>query len=446
MNLEQIDRNKLLKKLHLSNNIPKAVSKTLKKEKDIEELRVKDDLLDLDLDITESNSIDSTLELNDLARLPALHSNNVDRNTETQSNYVYYLTEVLDTENKFLETDKLVHICVYNIVESTQVDPFILYLLNKDHSSNKMFFPHFTSKKNIFDEAKEKLGIILENYDDRPVLKVYIETDTGVYIIYEFIQPYKLQELSYDDLWWWCGINEIMNAKVVLNFDIHSSVYDVFFKYPLLSSLFDQSKQKLETPYILYSGAYSSYISFIATFGLPKEAPDSNLGPYYYFFTYIAAGRGAKWTNPRKEKFVDGEKITVNDFGVHKLGGIVRFAVFGNKIKYFLNREDDPKDDPDLITNAYDKESKFMKAMLKMRDVNGNWADNYDMAYIGAIPIYYDDKFQKTLSIQFTVRDFYQQIPLTYHYVNTKELSENKDEEFQNSQFRQSYDIPYNIE
>ena len=230
------------------------------------------------------------------------------------------------------------------LVENSGTTPIILYLLNKNSKTNILYFPHFYTTDNIFNKAIENLDKLFDKWSVQPKLKGYIETNHNIYIFYEQKYPYILEKLEYKDSFWWTALFEIVNIRTILNFSIDRTVYSIFYKNPILISLFDLQNNKLDTPYITYFGSYYTYTAFIAAFGLPKQPPTANLGPYYYFNTYHGAGKWAIWAFSRKSVMINDEYITVNDYGVFKKGGIVRFAIFGDKIKYFLNRENDPED------------------------------------------------------------------------------------------------------
>lgn len=427
MNPIEINRKELIKKfdLDLSKNL-NMISKREVEEIEKEE-KYESEIEKINLNKTIRNSTE-ILSLKIKAVLPVNFREKRLIEKDKPINYMYKLDTILNTNIINIYSKKLIHLCIFNIIEKRRPPyigrPILLYLLNKDSKTNKLYYPHFYTNTNIFDKAKENLDIIFKDWDKLPELKGYIETTNNIYIYYEQKYPYLLEKLEYKDSWWWGSIWEILDVKTILNFTIDKSVYEIFYKNPLLFSLFDNNN-KLEIPYIGYFGAYATYISFIATFGLPKQLPDSNLGPYYYFYTYYGAGRGAIWTQNRRSQVVNNEDITLDEYGLHKRGGIVRFAIFGNKIKYFLNRETDPDDDSIISQElAKDVKKKFYKSTLKIRDVDGKWADNYDLAYIGSVLIKdAGGKGDRILNIQFAARDFYQQVPLTYHYVDTEEFS-----------------------
>ena len=184
-----------------------------------------------------------------------------------------------------------------------------------------------------------------------------------------------------------------------------SKEYKIFEKYPLLACLYDDNNNKFQIPYILYYGSYSNYATFISAFGLPKQSPSSNLGPYYYFYTYHGAGKSGIWSYNRKEQIANDIEITRNEYGVYNHGGLIRFAIFGNNMKYFLNNHDDP-DDPSEISQQLAKEKDFYKQTLKLRDSNAEWANNHDIAYIGSSmikSIVRGEEIKRKYNIQFAV-------------------------------------------
>lgn len=349
-------------------------------------------------------------------------------NKKCCDNYNYYSKNVLDTNIANFKTDKTIQICIYKIVNRKFVAPFLLFLLYKDEKE-KYIFPNMKTSQDVFRAVETKLDLIYKNFKTKPEYIGYKETNHNIYLFYEDKEKFELTKLFRNDKWWWTTIYEIMNSKKILNFTIERSVYSIFFKQPLLATLYDNNNNKYETGTIAYFGASENYISFIAALGLPKESPTSNLGPYYYFYSYIGAGRRAIWTQSRKEEEHNGELITRNDYGVHKRGGLVRFILFGNIPKYFLNREDDLEDQSE-VSQERAKESSFIKETLKIRDVDGNWATNYDTAYIGSTFISTDKEHKpRRLYSQWAAKDYYQYVSLTYHYVNTDEFIKITDKE-----------------
>lgn len=409
MNPTKVNRNELLKKLNLKDH-----SKQNDKPTQIEEVNQ-----DENSKVIPSHDIE--LDINLQAILPPTSVDHI--------NYTYKINHILkNPEVTSFKTDKLIHLCIFNIIEQSQSEPFILYLLNKDVNSNILYFPHFNTRENIYTQATEHNKELFKEWNILPTFKGQTEDDNNVYLFYEVKHNYILENLYYKDIWWWVAIFEIVNIRKILNFHIHNSVFELFYNNSLLMSLFDEKNNKIESPYIGYCGSYYTKISFISVFGLPKQRPEMQLGPYYYFHTYKGAGRNAIWTSTRKQETMNGQDIALHDGGLHKRGGLVRFAIFGKKIKFLLNRETDEDDDSQITKELINNKEKitvsnFTQSTLKLRDVYGKWADNHDLVYVGNILIKSETYRNRKLDILFAARDFNQQMPLTYHYVDTTEFS-----------------------
>ena len=348
-----------------------------------------------------------------------------------------YDVSVLNNKLPIFKTEKTIQICIHKIVNRKFIAPFLLILLYKNEK-DKCIFPNFKTSQEISSVVDSKLDIIYQNLKTKPEYIGYRETQHNIYLFYKDTKEYNLTNISRSDKWWWTTIFEIVNNKKILNFNIERSVYSIFYKEPILTSLFNKKNNKYSAGNALYFGASENYISFIASLGLPKESPTSNLGPYYYFYTYVGAGRRAIWTQSRKEEEHNGELITRNEYGVHIRGGLVRFILFGNTPKYFLNRQDDLEDQSD-ISQDFAKDSPFIKETLKIRDVDGNWAINHDMAYIGSMYVNSDKKYKpRRLYAQWAVKDYYQYTSLSYHYINTDNFSNIKDRD-------QALSAPYEL-
>ena len=314
MNPSVINRNKIIAKFNLEKKdiFTSPIQKQL--DQDI-------NTLSIEKTPEESFKILENIPLNIISKLPS----NLLYNKKCCDEYIYNIKSVTNTRVPRFKSDKTIHICVYTIINKMRLPPFILFLLYKQET---LTFPNFKTSENVYTSAEIKLNLMYQNYTTRPNYVSYKETENNIYLFYELKEDYKLEQLNYNSYWWWVTISEIMNYKKIMNFDIHNSVYKIFYLEPLLALLFDKNKNKHFVGQSLYYGGYENYIAFIASLGLPKEMPTSNLGPYYYFYSYYGAGRRAIWTQTRKKEIKNGEDITRNEFGVHKHGGIVRFIVF----------------------------------------------------------------------------------------------------------------------
>ncbi len=212
-----------------------------------------------------------------------------------------------------------------------------------------------------------------------------------------------IKNLKKDDLYWFVLIDEIINKNTVLNFKINKNITEFFLNNEDFIYLFDNKDNKYETPTSLYYGENASKINFIARFGIMKSSPFASMGPFYYFATYNLALRFSSWSNNFKELYLDDILLTDNKFGRYKNGGIVRFAVFLGDTKVFFQKEN-------LMNN-------------NENDRNSDWTKNYDSTMVGQI----EEKKNSFNHIgsQFCVKKYYQQIPLSYHFINKATVPEN---------------------
>lgn len=426
MNPSVINREKIITKFNLKESSEK-ISDTLKtletSQKAIKTDNSENYYSEISVPFQNFSNYKNSISLNILSCLPSPII--YDKNCCNDS---IYNTNVLNSKLPIFKSEKTIQICIYKIVNRKFIAPFLLILLYKN-SNYKCIFPNFKTSEEVSTAVDSKLDIIYQNLKTKPEYIGYRETQHNIYLFYKDTNEYNLTNISKNDKWWWTTIFEIINDKKILNFNIDRSVYSIFYKEPILTSLFNKKNNKYSSGNVLYFGAYENYISFIASLGLPKESPTSNLGPYYYFYTYIGAGRRAIWTQSRKKEEYNGKLITRNEYGVHKRGGLVRFILFGNTPKYFLNREDDLEDKSD-ISQEFAKESEFIKETLKIRDVDANWVINHNIAYIGSTYININKKYKpRRLYAQWAAKDYYQYTSLSYHYINTDIFSNVKDKE-----------------
>ena len=218
--------------------------------------------------------------------------------------------------------------------------------------------------------------------------KGYLDYNEDIYIFFEFQEEYRLDYLSFANKWWWSTLFEIVNSKKVLNFPIDETVYRIFYEKPLLISLFDNKNFKIPIPQIGYFGNYSKFIEFIGEFGLPKENPEEEFGPFYYLTTYDFAGNYGTWNREKREERIENNLITINDEGKFKEGGIIRIAMFTGNINFELGKEE--------------KLNKMER--------------NYDSLYISSTNDY------PILNPKYVIRYYQQLFILSYHFIDTKEI------------------------
>lgn len=351
---------------------------------------------------------------------------------KSEEKYIYNIDKILDNKKEILYSSKRVNICLYKICKSNENIPFLMYLLN--NINNTMYFPNFFTDKEILNECNNNLQILLRYYKTKIIYKGFKETKNNIYIFFYSNLDLELINNKSNDKWWWTTIFEIVNLKSILNYNIDRLVYSIFFKNPLLTCLFNKNNEKIITGIITFIGSNLDYTNFIAALGTPKAPPDSNLGPYYYSYTYYGAGRKAIF--PGKGCTICKE-LTREGTNFYKRGGIVRFIIFSSSGKWFLNREVDKLDNSltsKMLYAANTNFGNFVKLVGKLRDVNGNWAINNDLAYISSVFIKaskIDSSWKdRKLIIQFATRSYLQNTTLSYHEIDIDNfIIENKGKE-----------------
>ena len=432
MNPSKINRQKILKKFNIE------------KYNDQEELIESEPLLEqssspyielqLNSEINDDIKKNVVLSPDITSRLPSV----LDYKNAYKDDYFHKISEILNKTPINFVSNKVINISIFNIYKQKHVIPSMLFLLYKNN--DKLFFPNFTSTQNVDISIEKKLDSIFDNYKIKPEYIGFLEDDKNIYVFFQYKEKYEVSEVKRSSSWWWATISEIVNYRKILNYEISTYIYNLFVKNPFIYRLFDKNNKVFPIGNTVFYGGHQNYISFISTLGLPKESPTSNLGPYYYFYSYHGAGRRAIWSQNRKQKIINGKDITRNEYGVYDRGGIVRFSIFGNTPKFFLNKESDKDDDSDISTELA-KNSPFIKSTLKIRDVDGKWAVDHDIAYIGSSYINVDKSEHKPRRLleQWAVRDYNQHLPLSFHYINTDEFANIKDSE-------KAKNIPYEYE
>ena len=62
---------------------------------------------------------------------------------------------------------------------------------------------------------------------------------------------------------------------------------------------------------------------------------------------------------------------------------------------------------------------------MRLTDYDGLWSKNYDSVYIGKVELDNGDKFEEGPLI--AIKNYNQQVPLSYHYINSKNIVDKSD-------------------
>ena len=345
--------------------------------------------------------IDFTIDLTDNLRLidPGI--------TPICTTCTYMLDHILDIRPTSIKK-KTYRILYYSICTAA-MKPFLLFRL-KNVQGKCMF-------NNIDITQAGKIPNIKDN-----VYQGIIE-NTDV-LVYEFeYNNADVKKVSSKDKDIIVTIDDIVNQKRSFSWDIDSCVTDFFKQHEELIYLQDDRGELVETPMSAYRGEYYKMVGVLAGLGVPRAGPYSSLGPYYKFADYARSIRFAVVTLNGKPQYVGDKKITRDETPVFTRGGLIKYVLFLGNTKVMLNLPSDPDDDS-LESIRLAKTRSFFKDTAKLRDSAGKWAKEYDSVMQPLITVYDTElKRPRVLDPQVVVKNFKQQHPLQYAYLDTSKVT-----------------------
>jgi hypothetical protein len=317
-----------------------------------------------------------------------------------------------------------VNMCTYE-VNNQHKYPFLKYLLYKNKTSNKCsFLPFFITGDKSEDIVLRATNLVKKMLDnvaqtaDNVAFNGFKVLNNNIYIFFDATRCTIKQP---DLLWstnniWSTTIDEIVNTKSVCNILIDECVTQLFVQNPDLCYLQNQQNENYVLPIVAYVARDDPKLHFTFVFGVSKSLNTSILGAYYYFTNY-------------KNTFHPNSTMIVNHVGetnspTHNVSqtlfarGIIRFALFIEKTKIIQNSPNNPIDNSEIKKNKsqYDLSDINHETLLtRISDHNGKWSADYDSAYIGHI-LLDDGNYIKDTPIT-VIRDYDQQVPLSYHYI-----------------------------
>jgi hypothetical protein len=231
---------------------------------------------------------------------------------------------------------------------------------------------------------------------------------------------------------WFALLDEIINHKNLCNFFIDSSVTNFFINNNDFIFLKNENGDNYELPvvgYIGMNGINYNKVSFMYTFGNSPKDKNAIFGPYYYFTDYKNSIREGCWSETAKPVKVNDILITDNEYGRYKKSSIIRFGLFLGKMKIVENLPNDEND------NSYTKKERLedtdldknMEVMTtRISDHDGKWAENYDSVFLGKTELDNGEYLKKTPI--YVLKEYEQQIPLSYHFIDKRYLKDLYDE------------------
>jgi hypothetical protein len=334
---------------------------------------------------------------------------NKKQNESIEPKFYYYkgldkLEKNIDNILKYNNKIKKIFICGYR-VNNTDLSPFLNVLLKNDIETNELVFPSLISNdisSDIISKIDKKMKSLFYNIilDDKYEFKGVYYYNNNIYLFFDFTNCKLIINNTYkNSIIWSTLIDEIINTKNVCNIKINSNVTNFFNENTDFIFLNDTNGKIYEIPCITYVGKEFSKLNFTYIFGISK--PDNNLlfGSYYYF------------TNLKNAVKQCIEKNIIK-------GGIVRFALFTGLTKVILNNITDSIDESYIKRELTSKSNNLYENLtLRITDYDGKWAENYNSIYVGDIELDNGEKMKNTPI--YVVKQYEQQIPLSYHFIDS---------------------------
>lgn len=283
-----------------------------------------------------------------------------------------------------------VQLCIYRI-SGVNTKPFVEYLLYKHSKLDILTFPMLNTPK-IKSEINNFLKTIFVNTETKILGYNFYENTNYVYV--EVNQTdMDIIEVGSSNIWWWVTIDEIVNLRQSMGYNIHGSVSKYFLNHEWMCTLYNLTNDLLEVPSVVYIGGHLNEILFQTTFGLVKRSFWNSLGPFYVFNIYENAVKNA--IKPYERVILPNlwkDKDYVDSNGYNKKSGIIRCVIFVGKQRVFLNSKLDDESlltEPELqkIMNKTPGYKKRLLNLTRLKDNDGDWANNYDSAMISGIPV-----------------------------------------------------------
>ena len=371
--------------------------------------------------------------------------NDEDVYTPVEPNIYNYnaLSLLVDSIDDILCSNITIKITAYEIKNNTKY-PYLKYLLYKDELSEALFFPVLpTTYQNVNSENVIKLSKLMlfnllslteySDFDKNICFKGFYLNGRDVHIVFD-LTDCKLQiyDVYRENQMWFTLLDEIVNHKNMCNFFIDSSVTNFFINNDDFIFLKNENGDNYELPvvgYIGMNGINYNKVSFMYTFGNSTKDKTAILGPYFYFTDYKNSIRQGGWSETGKPVKKDDDLITDNEYGRYKKGSILRFGLFLGKMKIVENLPNDETD------NSYTKKERLEDTDLdknmeilttRISDHDGKWAEKYDSAFLGKIELDNGECLKNTHI--YVLKEYEQQIPSSYHFIDKKYLKEKYDE------------------
>jgi hypothetical protein len=320
-----------------------------------------------------------------------------------------------DSYNKQLGNYNKVNNFAYEVRTNGTV-PFMQVLLSKSITSKELLFPQIpfilsiNNSEELINYAKVSLFGMLdaEDFDNFDSLidfdGLYETHENELYIFFEITQiKAQLDDIYLNSRLRFVLIDEIVNRMNVCNIPINYSVINLFCTQDAdFCFLVDENNLKYEIPVVAFTSKPNNRLNYAYVFGESKSDNNEMFGQYYYF----------------KDFYKTFEDATSSI----EITGIVRYALMLGTVKYVENSPDDSIDMSEIkVTKLVDEnvDQHLERLTMRITDYDGKWSDKYDSIHLGQLVLDNDAILNKQIT---AVKEYEQQIPLSYHYINKRTL------------------------
>ena len=347
--------------------------------------------------------------------------------------------------------------------------PFLEFMLYKSSDDDTFYFPNFSQSTSKYD-ILENASLLLDNlfgsdlclFKGRLVESPSMNDVKSAYINQRVILLYELKEkddtvmrMKNSDTLWWATVSEVFNYRKILFYNISETVTDIFLAYTQAIKIYHK-ESLIETPMVIFNGSDSNNAKYNAYFSIKKSNNESRYGPFYYFTDLYSAMRYSCYDTETHEKNIKG--------------GLVRFIIYPGKMKMFLKKN---KPDRSEMAKYICSKHPIEKNTIQFRDNDCKWTEQYNSVYNGVyeIPIKKSDGMtdddaadvvvdgfiygledgdhdgdidiatdildggDKTkniyyLAMRICTNEYSFQTPLSYYYIDTKDIPNNYEYDF----------------
>jgi hypothetical protein len=350
---------------------------------------------------------------------------------------IYYNLKVKDSLLLDLPRDSIyydnVYIAAYTINTEGEC-PFIRYLLTNSKVEPQLKFPRVPlfsnlNTSNLINYTQVALFglLMLEDYElfsAATHFTGFLESNNNLYMFFDITKlNVRIDDIYKRSHLWLALMDEIVHHQRLCDIKIDTSLVNLFLSNENLFFLVDENNENYQTPVVCYAGKQDSKLNFTFIFGEPKRDKNSILGPFYYFTDFHNAIKDVVSSENIKVEYKNNRLLTDDDNGRYTEGGIIRFAVFVGNTKYIENKPNDPNDESDTKYERLQDENldqNMERLTMRISDHDGNWAQNYDSAYLGCIELDNGTFIEKPYLV---VKNYKQQVSLSYHLVDKNTLN-----------------------